>query len=228
MNLLLLGHGKTGSLVEEVARERGHQVQVVTSQHNQKGSALTADKARNVDVAIDFTTPEAVLDNIQACIRSHIPLVVGTTGWYEHVPAIEQQVKTAGAALLYGSNFSIGVNVFFEIAAAAAIGVAQGYVPQIVERHHVHKKDSPSGTATSIQRIVTEVSNVKPEITSVREGETIGTHVLLLDSPNDTMMLVHDARNRRGFAEGAVRGAEWLRGKTGVYEFRKVFRELPK
>ena len=228
MNLLLLGHGKTGSLVEEIARERGHQVQVVSSQQNQKGSALTADRARHIDVAIDFTTPEAVLDNIQACIRSRTPLVVGTTGWYEQIPAIEQQVRTAGAALLYGSNFSIGVNVFFEIATAAAIGVAQGYAPQIVERHHVHKKDSPSGTAVSIQRIVSEVARVKPEITSVREGETIGTHVLLLDSPNDTMMLVHDAKNRRGFADGAVRAAEWLKGKTGFYEFRKIFRELPK
>lgn len=226
MNLLLLGHGKTGSLAEEVARERGHEIRVLTSQQNQNGSAITPEFAREFEVAIDFTTPDAVLHNVQACIRSRLPVVIGTTGWYEHIPEIERQTKSSGAAVLYGSNFSIGVNVFFEIAAAAAIGISHGYVPQIVERHHVHKKDAPSGTAVSIQRIVSDVAKVKPEITSVREGETVGTHVLLLDSPNDTMMLVHDSKNRRGFAEGAVRAAEWLKGKTGFFEFRNIFREL--
>jgi 4-hydroxy-tetrahydrodipicolinate reductase len=120
------------------------------------------------------------------------------------------------------------VNIFFAIAAAAATGIVQGYVPKIVERHHAQKKDAPSGTAVSIQRIVEDIAKVQPEITSVREGDTIGSHVLLLDSPNDTMMLVHDAKNRRGFADGAVRAAEWLKGKTGFYEFRKIFGELPK
>lgn len=226
MNLLLLGHGKTGSLVEQVARERGHSVDVLTSQQNPHASALTADHLRGIDAVIDFTNPEAVLENISACTRTRIPMVVGTTGWYQHLDEIERQVRGAGAAFLYGSNFSVGVNVFFEIVAAAAAGVTQGYAPQIVERHHATKKDAPSGTAVSMQRIISEIAKVKPEITSVREGETVGTHVLLLDSPNDTMMLVHDARNRRGFAEGAVRAAEWLKGKTGFYEFRKIYREL--
>jgi 4-hydroxy-tetrahydrodipicolinate reductase len=226
MNLLLLGHGKTGSLVEQVARERGHSVDVLTSQQNPHASALTADRLRGIDAVIDFTNPEAVLENMAACTRTRTPMVIGTTGWYQHLDEIERQVRSAGAALLYGSNFSVGVNVFFEIVAAAAAGVTQGYAPQIVERHHATKKDAPSGTAVSMQRIVSEVAKVKPEITSVREGETVGTHVLLLDSQNDTMMLVHDARNRRGFAEGAVRAAEWLKGKTGFYEFRKIYREL--
>jgi 4-hydroxy-tetrahydrodipicolinate reductase len=228
MKILLLGHGKTGSLVEEVARERGHSVEVLTSQHNVSGGGLTAERLSEFDVVIDFTTPDAVLDNIRACIRHGARLVVGTTGWYEHIPEIEKQVRASRAAVLYGSNFSIGVNIFFEIAAAAAQGVAQGYVPQIVERHHTQKKDAPSGTAVSIQRIVQEVAHVQGEITSVREGETVGTHVLLLDGPNDTMMLVHDAKNRRGFAEGAVRAAEWIQGKQGFYEFRKIFREFGK
>lgn len=227
MNLLLLGRGKTGALVEQVARERGHSVEVLTSQQNTHAAELTPDRLRTIDAAIDFTNPEAVLDNIAACIRSRTPIVVGTTGWYQHLADIEGRVRSSGAALLYGSNFSVGVNVFFEIVSAAALGMSQGYAAQIVERHHVHKKDAPSGTAVSMQRIVEEVAKVKPEITSVREGETIGTHVLLLDSHNDTMMLVHDAKNRRGFAEGAVRAAEWLQGKTGFYEFRKVYRELP-
>jgi len=227
MNLLLLGHGKTGSLVEEVARERGHRVQVLTRRDNPHASALTPACLQLFDAVVDFTTPKAVLENIEACIRNRTPMVVGTTGWYEHLGAIEQQARSNGAALLYGSNFSIGVNVFFDIAAAAAAGVAHGYLPKIVERHHTQKKDAPSGTALSIQRIVKEAANIEPEITSVREGETVGSHVLLLDSPNDTMMLVHDAKNRRGFAEGAVRAAEWLQGKTGLYEFRKMYRELP-
>jgi len=226
MNLLLLGKGKTGSLVAEVAQERRHNVQVLTSAENQNGIGLTAEHLRRVDAVIDFTNPEAVLHNMRACIRSRTPIVVGTTGWYDHLPEIEQQAQSAGAALLYGSNFSVGVNVFFEIAAAAAIGVSHGYAAQIVERHHAQKKDAPSGTAVSIQNIVSEVAKVRPEITSVREGEIVGTHVLLLDSQNDTMMLVHDAKNRRGFAEGAVRAAEWLKGKSGFYEFRKIFREL--
>lgn len=227
MNLLLLGRGKTGSLIEQIAQERGHTVAALTSQQNMHAAALTPARLKDVDAVIDFTNPDAVLDNINACVKSRTPIVVGTTGWYQHLPQIEQQVKQSGAAFLYGSNFSIGVNIFFEIVATAAKGIAQGYAPQIVERHHTHKKDAPSGTAVSIQRIVEETTKVKPEITSVREGETVGTHVLLLDSPSDTMMLVHDAKNRRGYAEGAVRAAEWLKGKTGFYEFRKMFRELP-
>lgn len=228
MNLLLLGHGKTGSLVADVARERGHDLQVLSSRDNEHANALTPERLRDADVVIDFTNPDAVLENMQACTRDRKAIVVGTTGWYEHLEEIERQVRQEGAALLYGSNFSIGVNVFFEIAAAAALGVSHGYSPRIVERHHTHKKDAPSGTAVSIQRIVTEVGKVKPDIASVREGDTVGTHVLLLDGADDTMMLVHDAKNRRGFAEGAVRAAEWLNGKTGFYEFRKIFRELPK
>jgi 4-hydroxy-tetrahydrodipicolinate reductase len=226
MNLLLLGQGKTGSLIGEVARERGHTVEVLTSKENDHASALTTERLRSIDAAIDFTNPEAVLKNMEACVEHGCPIVVGTTGWYQHLGEIEKKVQNAGAALLYGSNFSIGVNLFFEIVASAAAGIAQGYAAQIVERHHTQKKDAPSGTAVSIQRIVSEVSGVKPEITSVREGDTVGTHVLLLDSQSDTMMLVHDAKNRRGYAEGAVRAAEWLKGKKGFYEFRKIFREL--
>jgi 4-hydroxy-tetrahydrodipicolinate reductase len=227
MNLLLLGHGKTGALVEEVARQRGHSVRVLTSKDNPNASALGGDHLRGVDALIDFTTPEAVVENIEACIRARKPIVVGTTGWYQHISRFEEQARKENAAVLYGSNFSIGVNIFFEIAAVAAAAASQGYAPTIVERHHAHKKDAPSGTAVSIQRIFSDVAHVQPEITSVREGETVGTHVILLDSPSDTMMLVHDAKNRRGFADGAVRAAEWLVGKTGFYEFRKIYRELP-
>jgi 4-hydroxy-tetrahydrodipicolinate reductase len=226
MHLLLLGHGKTGSLVEQIARERGHSVQVLTGKDNPNASALTRERLSGVDAVIDFTNPEAVLANMRACIRERRPIVVGTTGWYDHLPQIENEVKGKDGALLYGSNFSVGVNVFFEVVATAARAMSHEYVPTIVERHHAHKKDAPSGTAVSMQRIVVETAGVKPEITSVREGETIGTHVLLLDSANDTMMLVHDAKNRRGFADGAVRAAEWLKGRKGLFEFRNIYREM--
>jgi len=228
MNVLLLGHGKTGALVADVARERGHDVEVLSSRANEHASALTPERLANADVVIDFTNPDAVLNNIEACIRNKSSMVVGTTGWYQHLQEVERKVLEVGAGLLYGSNFSIGVNVFFEIAAAAAKGVSHGYSARIVERHHTQKKDAPSGTALSIQRIVSEVGKVKPEITSVREGDTVGAHVLLLDGPDDTMMLVHDAKSRRGYAEGAVRAAEWLKGKSGFYEFRKIFADLPR
>src|SRR6185312_7708111 len=158
MNLLLLGHGKTGALVEEVARERGHSVRVLTSKENLHASALGADHLHGVNALIDFTTPEAVVENIEACIRAHKPIVVGTTGWYQQIPRLEEETRKEQAAVLYGSNFSIGVNVFFEIAAAAAAACSQGYVPTIVERHHVHKKDAPSGTAVSLQRIFADTA----------------------------------------------------------------------
>ena len=226
MNVLVLGRGKTGSLVGDLARERGHTVHVLSSSENEQASALTSERLQAVDVVIDFTTPAAVLENINACIRERKPIVVGTTGWYQYLSDIERRVHEARAAVLYGSNFSIGVNIFFEIVATAASAARLGYHPRIVECHHTQKKDAPSGTAVSIQRIVTESGKVKPEIESIREGDTVGTHELFFESANDTITLIHEARNRRAFSEGAVRAAEWLKGKTGFYEFHKIFREL--
>jgi 4-hydroxy-tetrahydrodipicolinate reductase len=143
------------------------------------------------------------------------------------VDEVRQLVQQSNAALLFGSNFSVGVNLFFEIVRAAAPALKVGYSAQIMERHHVHKKDAPSGTAVTMKHVLEQTSGREiGEITSIREGETVGMHVLTLDSAVDTMMLVHDAKSRRGFAEGAVRAAEWLRGKTGFYEFKDVFHEL--
>jgi 4-hydroxy-tetrahydrodipicolinate reductase len=128
---------------------------------------------------------------------------------------------------LFGSNFSVGVNLFFEIVRAAAPALKFGYSAQLMERHHMQKKDAPSGTAVTIKKVLEEASGESVgDIASVREGETVGMHVVTLDSTADTMMLVHDAKSRRGFAEGAVRAAEWLQGKTGFYEFKDVFVHL--
>ncbi|MEO6120153.1 MAG: dihydrodipicolinate reductase C-terminal domain-containing protein [Terriglobales bacterium] len=226
MNLLVLGKGKTGSLVAEVAQQRGHAVSAWGEAENSAGSALTREKLKDFDVVIDFTTPTAVIENIRACAQAGKNLVVGTTGWYGELNEVHRLADSSGIGLLYGSNFSIGMNVFFEIARTASSALALGYSAKISERHHAEKKDAPSGTAVTLQKILGAGVEPLPEITSIREGDTVGTHVMFLDSEDDSMMLVHDAKSRRGFAEGAVRGAEWLHGKKGFYEFKDIFREL--
>src|SRR5271170_6596936 len=135
-------------------------------------------------------------------------------------------VEEAGSGFLYGANFSRGVNLFFDTVGMAAAALRQGYSGQIFERHHAHKKDAPSGTAAQLQGIVRDASGAEVEITSFREGDVVGMHELVLDSPADTIYLCHTAKSRRGFAEGAVRAAEWLVGKKGVFDFKDVWREL--
>jgi 4-hydroxy-tetrahydrodipicolinate reductase len=229
MNLLVLGKGKTGALVAEIARERGHSVTAVGSADNTAGGALTPERLSDIDVVIDFTTPDAVIHNITACAHAKKNMVVGTTGWYAHTAKVRELVELSATGFVFGSNFSIGVNIFFESVRAAAPALRFGYSARIMERHHTQKKDAPSGTAVTIQRLMGEAApGTEPvEIVSVREGEVVGTHAVLLDSDNDTMMLTHDAKSRRGFAEGAVRAAEWIAGKQGFYEFKDIFRELP-
>jgi 4-hydroxy-tetrahydrodipicolinate reductase len=221
MNLLVLGRGKTGSLVAEVATARGHKLRVLGGEENAGAAALTSEFLRDFDCVIDFTTPAAVIPNIIACTQVNANIVVGTTGWYDKIPKVQELVEHSGSGFLYASNFSVGMNIFFDIAAAAAAAMKQGYSARIVERHHAQKKDAPSGTAVTIRRTL---GSEDIEITSIREGDAAGQHVIMLDSPNDTMMLVHDAKSRRGFAEGAVMAAEWLQGKKGFFEFRDALK----
>jgi 4-hydroxy-tetrahydrodipicolinate reductase len=226
MKLIILGRGKTGSLVADVAREKGHDIRVFDVPENENAAALTPEAVNGVDAAIDFTAPTAVMANIEACIRLGLNLVVGTTGWYSELPRIKKLVEAGNMGFLYSSNFSIGVNIFFDIARAVAPALDYEYSVRIIEKHHVQKKDAPSGTAATIKNILQPHSkaNADIEITSLREGDTVGQHVILLDSEDDTMMLVHDAKSRRGFAQGAVRAAEWLTGKKGFFEFKDVLR----
>jgi 4-hydroxy-tetrahydrodipicolinate reductase len=226
LNILVLGKGKTGSLVADMAQQRGHKVTSVDEFDNVDGAALAPEKLASFDVAIDFTAPSAVMSNIQACARAGKSLVVGTTGWYGEIPAVKKLVEESGIGFIYASNFCVGVNLFFEIVRTAAAALNHGYRGEIAERHHTSKKDAPSGTAVVLQNIVKEASGQELKITSVREGETVGMHVLVLDSENDTIMLTHDAKSRRGFAEGAVQAAEWIAGRTGFYDFKQVFREM--
>jgi 4-hydroxy-tetrahydrodipicolinate reductase len=226
MNLLVLGAGKTGSLVAEVAREHRHHVRVLRASENPRAAALTSDNLRDVAVVIDFTNPQSVLENIAACIHARKAMVVGTTGWYEKLPTVRQELEEAGAGLVFGANFSIGVNVFFDVARSSAAALKQGYTGQIFERHHAQKKDAPSGTALAIQNIVRDAGGADLEITSFREGDVVGMHEVIFESAADRIYLCHDAKSRKGFAEGAVRAAEWIVGKTGFYDFKDIWREV--
>ncbi len=226
MNLLILGRGKTGSMVAEVARARRHHVRVLSAADNADARALTPSALATTDVVIDFTTPVAAIANAEACIRAKKSFVVGTTGWYAELPRMREMVLSAKTGFLYGPNFSIGVNLFFEIAATAGCALNFDYSGQIFERHHTTKKDAPSGTAITLQKIVRDTGGQEVEIVSFREGDVVGMHEVVFNSAGDRIYLCHDAKSRLGFAEGAVRAAEWLVGKTGFFEFRNIWREL--
>jgi len=226
MNLLLLGHGKTGSIVAEIARDHGHTLDILDEPDNTNAAGLTSDRLRAIDVVIDFTTPHAVLPNIHACIHGRKNMVVGTTGWYEHIPEIKKLVEQANTGFVWAANFSVGVNLFFQIANTAAAALRYGYSGHILERHHIHKKDAPSGTAVAIRNVIEQASNTKLEITSEREGEVFGLHQLTLESDADTITLIHDAKSRRSFAQGAILAAEWIKDRKGFYDFKDIFPQL--
>ena len=213
-----------------MARQRGHDVRVVGSADNAAGAALATDKLSDIDVVIDFTTPSSVAGHIEACVGAGKNMVVGTTGWHGDVDRIRKLVEERGTGLIYAANFSVGVNLFLDVARAAAAALRHDYSGQIFERHHVQKKDAPSGTAIAIQRVIHDASDKAKhkelEITSFREGEVVGMHEVVLESSADRIYLCHDAKSRQGFAEGAVRAAEWLAGKKGFYNFKDVWREL--
>ena len=164
MNLLVLGKGKTGSLVADVARDRKHHIRVVGAKDNVDGSAITADGLSDVNVVIDFTTPHCVLASIEACVKAGKNIVVGTTGWYPQIDRVRELVERQGTGLLYAANFSVGVNLFFEVARTAAAALRHEYSGQIFERHHAHKKDAPSGTAIAIQNVIREAGGKKEEL----------------------------------------------------------------
>lgn len=226
LNLLVLGCGKTGSVVAEVARGRGHRVHSIDEVDNPGALWLTPEKLHEFYVVIDFTTPDAVLANIEACLRARKAMVVGTTGWYGEMEGIRSAVESAGTGFVWGANFSYGVNLFFQIVQAAAPALAHGYSGHITERHHIQKKDAPSGTAIAVQRVLERVSSVRVDITSEREGDVTGIHTLELDATGDRIVLAHEAKSRRTFGEGAVLAAEWIVDKTGFYDFKDIFLQL--
>ncbi len=225
MLILVLGKGKTGSLVAEVARERGHSVRALDINENEHACALTAPNLAGVDVVVDFTEPVAALENMRAVLAVGGRIVVGTTGWYTKLNEMKALAIGRGGGLLYGTNFSIGVQKLFRL--TAELAKLDGYKFSIEETHHVTKLDAPSGTALTLKEIILSVRpGIEVPIESHRVGDAKGEHLVRAASDHDTLELKHDAHSRRGFALGAVRGAEWLAGKQGAWEFREIFDQL--
>ncbi len=230
MRIAILGYGKMGKLVETIAAREGWEVgPKLDIQENPDGRGITPASMHGVDVAIEFSTPEAVLPNIQAAARAGVQLVIGTTGWSHQRSEVQRIVDESGIGLIYGANFSVGMNLFFEIVAHAArlVGMVPQYDAYMVEEHHRAKKDAPSGTALNLLDLMRpHLNNPNLSIASIRAGSIPGTHTVGFDSEADTILLEHRARSRQGFAEGAVMAARWIVGKKGWYDFRQVFREI--
>ncbi|MGP8251117.1 MAG: 4-hydroxy-tetrahydrodipicolinate reductase [Terracidiphilus sp.] len=225
MNILVLGKGKTGSLVVEVARERGHGVRSLDVYENEHATALTAPNLAGIEAVIDFTAPEAAVENMRAVLSLGGRIVVGTTGWYQHLPDMKALAFKRGGALLYGTNFSMGVQKLFKL--TGELARLEGYEFSITETHHISKVDAPSGTAITLKEIIQQVRpGIEVPITSHRIGDAKGEHIVTAKSDTDELAIRHDAFTRRGFALGAVRAAEWIQGNSGSWEFREIFDQL--
>ena len=225
MKIALIGYGAMGKLIRTLAEEKGHEiVAVVDDADAGLSSTQLAEKLKGPDVAIDFSSAEAVRRNIKACVLAGVPLVVGTTGWNVQRSEIEQIVRDGSGAMVFGANFSIGVNLFYRITdfAAELFAAFPEYEAFIEEQHHSRKKDAPSGTALKLKEIVSRHVGDDFSVSSTRAGNIPGTHRVGFDGPADQVLLQHSARSREGFASGALLAAEWIFGKKGFYEFTEV------
>ena len=229
MRLALIGYGAMGKLVENLASAAGDEIGLkVDSSGASLDAAELAVSLRGHDVAIDFSVAPAVLRNIEACARAGVPLVEGATGWQEKLSDARRLVEDHKGALVYGANFSIGVNVFYRIACEAARLMASldQYQAFMEEEHHARKRDAPSGTALKLKDLMSEYVKTEIPIASVRAGHIPGTHRVGFDSAADQIMLTHMARSREGFAAGALLAARWINGRKGIYEFSEVLAEV--
>jgi 4-hydroxy-tetrahydrodipicolinate reductase len=226
MKIAIVGYGKMGRMIERIAAARGHEITGrFDIDNNIAGAGLTAETLAGVDVALEFSTPETAVENIRRLVSLRVPVVVGTTGWYGRLDEVRNMVGKANSALVYGANFSIGMNIFFKITqqAAALFARHDEYAPFLFEHHHQFKKDAPSGTALVISGLLREsYSDGTPEAVCLRAGYAPGTHEVGFDSEADTITLTHTARSREGFAAGALLAAEKIIGKRGVYEFSEL------
>ncbi len=224
----LIGMGRMGREIRRLALELDWTVVTeIHSAENTEGAAITHQRLAGADVAIEFTAPSAAVANVRACIRAGCPVVVGTTGWQHRLVDVAGDVNRAGGAMLWAANFSMGVNILWQLAerAAAVAGRTGTFQAHIIETHHAAKKDSPSGTAIELQRIVSSAFGSDVPVTSIRVGSVPGTHELLLDARYEQLLLTHEARDRRVFAEGALAAARWLVGRRGVFTMRDVLRD---
>ncbi|MEZ4875296.1 MAG: 4-hydroxy-tetrahydrodipicolinate reductase [Flavobacteriaceae bacterium] len=229
MKIALLGYGKMGKTIERLALEKGHEIVYKLSERNEEGLLEDAE------VAIEFSSPEVAVTHILKCFDTEIPVVCGTTGWLKDYEKVLKVCESRNGSFLYASNFSIGVNLFFNLNLyfSALMKPWREYIPSIEEIHHTQKKDAPSGTAISLAEGVLKHSNLKnweldtqnPEslnIHAIREGDVKGTHTIFYNSPIDSLSIKHEAHSRDGFALGALLAAEWLLGKKGVYSMKDV------
>ncbi len=223
MKLALLGYGKMGRMVEQAAATEGIEVVAVVDPF-----AGSRGQIADADVCVDFTEPDAVIENIRLVASAGASMVVGTTGWYGRMDEVRRLVEESGIGLVYGSNFSIGVNLMFKVAryAARLFSRFPDYDPFIHEAHHQFKKDAPSGTAVFLKRIIEEKYNREVWTSSTRAGHIPGTHTVGFDSEADTLTITHTARSRAGFARGAIVAARWIEGRKGFYEFSGIIDEL--
>ncbi len=234
MNIALIGYGKMGKTIEQIATERGHNIVLKISSANQ--ADLTAENLKKADAVIEMTQPEAAKSNVLLCLQAGVPVTSGTTGWNYDIPQAEQAAKDNNTAFLYASNYSVGVNIFFEVNKLLAKLMAQqpSYDVHMKEVHHTQKKDSPSGTALTLARQVMEQVTRKTQwseeeqgenilhITALREEGVPGTHTVTYTSAIDDIEITHTAHNRNGFALGAVLAAEFIAGKQGVFSMKDV------
>lgn len=214
MNIAIIGYGKMGKAVERIATERGHTIGLkITNNSNETNY-------QNIDVAIDFSSPDSAPKLIKNALDNSIPTVSGTTGWLQKMTEIKQICLDNNTAFLYSSNFSIGMNLFFELNKQLndLIAKHEQYKASMIEIHHTHKLDAPSGTALSLKNDINSNINIE----SIREGEVPGTHIINYDSEIDSIQIKHEAHNRNGFAFGAVLASEWLINKKGIFEMSDV------
>jgi len=232
MKLALIGYGAMGRLVGARAHDEGHTVALtLTSRDSMRGPGELTELLRGHDAAIDFSVSEAVVTHIEAAARAQIPLIEGTTGWSAHLAEARRIVERKGGALIYGANFSIGIQIFYRIAAYAAdlFKNLNAYAPFIEEAHHARKRDAPSGTALRLRDILSEHLSARDiPVASTRAGYIPGTHRVGFDSSADQITLTHMARTREGFAAGALLAARWIQGRQGIYEFSEVIDEVLK
>ncbi len=226
MRLAIVGDGKMGRMIAALAEERGHVVHAIIGRaDNAGGGALTKARLAGVDVALEFTRPDVVVANLERLIEAGVPTVTGTTGWNAELPRIAKLVESKRGALLHAANFSVGVHLFLRAARdlAARFAGRPEFDAFIMEEHHAAKVDAPSGTARVLRERVREADAAREfPITSIRAGAVPGTHVLTYDGADEIIALTHVARNRRSFAAGALAAAEWLPGRTGVFDFEAM------
>ncbi len=224
MKIALIGYGKMGKTIEQlILKQNQHQIVLKISSNNLH--ELTYENLKQADVAIEFTKPDSAISNLMLCLKASLPVVCGTTGWFDELEKVKADFEKKDGAMVYASNFSVGVNLFFAINnyAASLMKNQPQYSISMSEIHHTEKKDAPSGTAISIQKIIQQhISSPTILIESHRLENVVGTHQVVYKSGVDEIELIHKAHNRSGFAEGAILAAEWIVAKKGVYEFKEV------